>query len=292
LDVSDELHATLRPRVEWVRGDGLQLTCLVWGNDDDPSVVLVHGNGGHARWWDPLLPWLVPGWRLVVPHLRGHGESDWAEPPRYALDDFTRDLDAVFRALVPAARASLVGHSMGGRVALAAAAAWPERVRALAVLDSRFDPIDLAFAAKYRSTVAGKREGRGYPTRADAMAAFRFIPDEPGVDPTIVAHLAAHAVRERAPGDWTFRFDRGVLSMEGDGAGDLRERFPRVRCPFFVGAGAASWVMPARELAQIRAAIPEVRVQVFPGAHHFLVRCPEQLGPALRAFLDDTRERR
>jgi pimeloyl-ACP methyl ester carboxylesterase len=160
------------------------------------------------------------------------------------------------------------------------------------VLDSRFDPIDPAFAAKYRGSVAGKREGRGYPTRADAMAAFRFIPDEPGVDPRIVAHLAAHAVRQRGPDDWTFRFDRGVLSMEGDGAGDLRLLFPRVRCPAFVGAGAASWVMPARELAQIRTAIPRVRSEVFPGAHHFLLRCPERLGPALRAFLDVPHERR
>jgi pimeloyl-ACP methyl ester carboxylesterase len=291
VDVSSELHPTLRPRSVRVPGAGVGLACLVWGRDDAPTAVLIHGNGGHARWWDPLLPWLVPGWRLVVPHLRGHGESDWAEPPRYLLDDFLRDLDAVLGAVVPGGRAPLVGHSMGGRVALAAAAAWTARVPALAVLDTRFDPVDPKFAAKYRGSVAGKREGRGYATREEAMAAFRFIPDEPGVAPEVVAHLAAHAVRERAPGDWTYRFDRGVLSMEGDGAGDLRERFPRVRCPLFVGAGATSWVMPPRELAQIRAAIAQVETHVFPGAHHFLVRCPERLGPALRAFLDATRER-
>jgi pimeloyl-ACP methyl ester carboxylesterase len=289
--VSGELHAGLRPRRERVRGDGVDLACLVWGDDADPTAVLVHGNGGHARWWDPLLPWLVPGWRLVAPDLRGHGESAWAEPPHYALADFARDLDAVLAALVPGA-VPLVGHSMGGRVALAVAADRADRVSALAVLDSRFDPIDPAFAAKYRGSVAGKRAGRGYPTRADAMAAFRFIPDEPDVDPRIVRHLAGHAVHERGPGDWTFRFDRGVLSAEGDGAGDLRLRFPGVRCPVFVGAGANSWVMPARELAQIRAAFPRVQIEVFPGAHHFLVRTPERLGPALRAFLDGSLETR
>jgi pimeloyl-ACP methyl ester carboxylesterase len=288
--VTSELHAAVRPRPERVRGDGVELECLVWGRAGDPTAVLIHGNGGHARWWDPLLPWLVPGWRLIVPHLRGHGASAWAEPPRYALADFGRDLDAVLAALAPGA-VPLVGHSMGGRVALAVAANRPAHVSALAVLDSRFDPIDPAFAAKYRGSVAGKRQGRGYPSREDAMAAFRFIPDEPGVAPRIVRHLAAHAVHERGPGDWTFRFDRGVLSVEGDGAGDLRLRFPDVRCPVFVGAGAASWVMPARELAQIRAALPQVRIEVFPGAHHFLVRTPERLGPALRAFLDGTIER-
>jgi pimeloyl-ACP methyl ester carboxylesterase len=289
--VSDELHAGLRPRRERVRGDGVDLACLVWGRHEEPTALLVHGNGGHARWWDPLLPWLVPGWRLVVPDLRGHGESGWAEPPRYALADFVRDLEAVIRVLTPG-RVPLVGHSMGGRVALALAADRPECVSALAVLDSRFEPIDPVFAARYRSSVAGKREGRGYATRAEALAAFRFIPDEPGVEPRIVRHLASHAVRERAPGDWTFRFDRGVLSLEGDGAGDLRARFGAVRCPVFVGAGAASWVMPAGELAQIRAAIPQAETVVFPGRHHFLLRCPERLGPALRDFLDAARERR
>jgi pimeloyl-ACP methyl ester carboxylesterase len=291
VDVSGELHAELRPRRERVKTADLEVSSLVWGSESDPTALLVHGNGGHARWWDPLVPWLVPGWRLVAPDLRGHGESGWAEPPRYALADFARDLEAVGDALAPG-RIPLVGHSMGGRVAVAMAAETPERVSALAVLDSRFDPIDPAFAAKYRKSNVGKREGRGYATRAEAMAAFRFIPDEPDVDARVVAHLASHAVCERAPGDWTFRFDRGVLSLEGDGAGDLRERFPRIRCPMFIGAGSKSWVMPPRELEWIRSVVPEVEAHVFPGAHHFLVRCPERLGPILRRFLDATNERR
>jgi pimeloyl-ACP methyl ester carboxylesterase len=285
-----ELHPRLRPRPVRVRGDGVILQCFVWGRDADPSVMLIHGNGGHARWWDPLIPWLVPGWRLVVPHLRGHGDSEWAEPPRYALADFSKDLDAVMDALLPTP-APLIGHSMGGRIALSLAARRPERVTGLAVLDSRFEPIDPKFAAKYRSSVSGRREGRGYASLDEAVKAFRFIPDEPEVAPRIVRHLATHAVYEREPGDWTYRFDRGVLSMDGDGAGDLRLLLPGLQCPFFVGAGADSWVMPERELARIREVVPHAAVEVFPGAHHFMVRCPERVGPALRVFLDATRER-
>jgi pimeloyl-ACP methyl ester carboxylesterase len=289
--VVSELHPALRPRTVDIDTGELALRCLVWGDERDPPAVLVHGNGGHARWWDPLIPWLVPGWRIVAPHLRGHGESAWAEPPRYALADFARDVDAVLAALAVDA-APLVGHSMGGRVALAYAADHPERVPALAVLDSRFEPIDPAFAATYRKSVAGKREGRSYGTRAEALAAFRFIPDERGVAPSIVAHLAAHAVHERRPGEWSFRFDRGVLTSEGDGAGDLRLLLPGLRCPVFVGAGERSWVMPEPERARIRDAVPHAVLEVFPGAHHFIVRCPERVGPSLRAFLDATRERR
>ena len=273
------------PEIHRVETAALALTCLVWGRADDPTAVLLHGNGGHALWWEPLVPYLVPGWRLVVPHLRGHGRSDWAEPPRYRLGDFAGDALAVMDALAPG-RVPVVGHSMGGRVALWLAATRPDRVRALGMLDSRLDLIDARFAERHRGRVAGKRHGRHYASRAEAMAAFRFVPDEPDVDPAIVRRLAGEAVHEARPGEWTFRFDRGVLSLEGDEAGDLHRLLPALRCPTFVGAGATSWVLAAAHRERIQRAVPHARVEVYPGGHHFLLRCPAQVGAALRTFLD------
>ena len=260
------------------------LSCLVWPNDG-PTAVLLHGNGGHAHWWDALVPGLVPGWRLVAPDLRGHGESAWAQPPRYAIADFARDVDAVLDALAPGPVA-LVGHSMGARVAAWYAANRPERVRGLALLDTRTSPVDPVTAVRWRGQVAGRREGRGYPTYADAIAAFRFVPDEPGVAADVVANLAQHAVRERGPGDWTFRFDRAVLALDGDGMNDLGALLPRIRCPTLVLAGADSWVMDATERAAIVAAIPDATVRVFPGGHHFFLTRPAPVAAELRAFLD------
>jgi pimeloyl-ACP methyl ester carboxylesterase len=273
------------PEVHRVRTPALTLTTLVWGRPQDPAAVLLHGNGGHARWWDPLVPYLVPGWRLVVPHLRGHGDSDWAEPPHYRLRDFADDTVAVMDALAPG-RVPVVGHSMGGRVALWLAAARTDRVRALAMLDSRLDLIDARFAERHRGRVAGKRHGRHYASREEAIAAFRFVPDEPGVEPALVRLLAGEAVHEARPGAWTFRFDRGVLSLEGDEAGDLHRFLSGLTCPTFVGAGEASWVLAAAHRERIGREVPQADVQVFPGGHHFLLSCPQRIGPALRAFLD------
>ena len=104
-------------------------------------------------------------------------------------------------------------------------------LRGLALLDSRLGDVDPALAARWRGRVAGAREGRGYPTREAALAAFRFVPDEPEVAPDVVALLARHAIRERAPGDWTFRFDRAVLSLDGDRAGDLSGLLAARRMP-------------------------------------------------------------
>ena len=279
----------LTPESHRVRVGELNLRCVTWGRLGDPVAVLVHGNGGHAHWWGPLVPALVPGWRLIAPDLRGHGESDWAEPPRYALTDFTADLIGVLDQLAPEPVA-LIGHSMGGRVAASFAIHYPERVRLLALLDTRMGGVNAKVAQKWRGRIAGTRHGRGYATRAEALSAFRLVPDEPHVPAHVLADLAHHAVHERGPGDWTFRFDRAVLALDGDGGGELYGALAQLRCPTLVLHGDGSWVMDAAEVAALRAVIPNCRVRGFPGRHHFFLGQAQAVGTALRRFLDQSEE--
>jgi pimeloyl-ACP methyl ester carboxylesterase len=280
------VELTHEPRSIVVTAGALRLRTLVWGCEDDPTVVLVHGNGAHAHWWAPLVPALVPGWRVVTPDLRGHGESTWPASPDYAIPDFESDLAAVVAAEAPGSIA-LVGHSMGGRIALWYAARHPDRIRALAMLDARLDSIVPGEAAQYRGKAAGVRAGRGYPSREAALAAFRFVPDEPGVPSDVVAMLAGHAIVERGPGDWTFRFDRGVLRFDGDAAGDLNRVLPQMGCPTLVANGRESWVLDAAARTRIVAALPRGEGREFPGAHHFLLSHAAEVGSALRRFLDE-----
>ena len=275
----------LLPEEATVRRGTIDLHCLVWGRDTDPAAVLIHGNGAHAHWWDTLVPALVPGWRLIVPDLRGHGESGWPAGPDYEMTDYAADLGAVLDALAPG-HVALVGHSMGGRIAAFAAVASAARVRGLALLDTRLGTVEPALAARWRGRVAGQRTGRTYPSYDEAVAAFRFIPEEYGVPAPVLANLAHHAVAETAPGAWSFRFDRAVLSVYGDGAGDLLPTLARVACPTVVLAGAESWVMNATERAAIARVLRTAAVHVFPGGHHFLVAHGAAAGAALRSFLD------
>jgi pimeloyl-ACP methyl ester carboxylesterase len=274
----------LVPESVRVQAGALDLHCLVWGRAGDPTAILVHGNGAHAHWWDPLVATLVPGWRLVAVDLRGHGESAWPEPPSYRIDGLGADLDAVVAQCAPG-RVVLVGHSMGARLALWWTAHHREAVRGLAILDSRLEPIRPELAARHRGN-ASARAGRTYPTRAEAVAAFRLVPDEPGIADVVRADLAHHAVVERRPGAWEFRFDRAVLSLEGDGARDLLTLAGGLRCPILLMAGDASWVMNAEQRDVMTAAMPQATSRVFPGSHHFLLSQGPAVGAALRAFLD------
>lgn len=273
------------PRDAQVRSGELRLHCLVWGDDNDATVLLVHGNGGHAHWWDPLVPHFVPGFRLLAPDLRGHGESDWPREPAYGIADFSADLLAITEQLAPA-RLAIVAHSMGARAAAWFTAHHPERVRGLALLDTTLVGVDAETAQRWRGRVTGQRDGRTYDTYAAAVGAFRFVPPESDVAAPIAADLAHHAVCQPAPGAWTFRFDRAVLALAGDGAGNLTRLVADLPCPLWVGRGRASSVIVRREFDALRARQPAVEVHDFAGAHHFFLSDPAAAGLALRRFLD------
>lgn len=99
----------------------------------DPACVLIHGWCGDHSSMEPLAADLGSRHRVLNMDLRGHGESA-ALTGAYSMDGMAADAVAV--ADLARGPAVLVGHSMGGRVALAAAAMRPASVRALVILDS------------------------------------------------------------------------------------------------------------------------------------------------------------
>jgi pimeloyl-ACP methyl ester carboxylesterase len=97
-------------------------------------VVFVHSLAGNSNHWAAQLEHLRPSRRAVALELRGHGRS---EPPRngdYSIAGMAGDIEAVVDTL-SLDRFVLVGHSMGGGVALTYAGAHPERVAALLLVD-------------------------------------------------------------------------------------------------------------------------------------------------------------
>jgi pimeloyl-ACP methyl ester carboxylesterase len=109
------------------RGGGAAL-CW-WASGAGRPVVLVHPSGTDHTLWDPLLPAVLPGRRVIRYDLRGHGSSPVGSGDYRHADDLLALLDGLGLD-----RADLVGASYGGQIAAETAAAAPDRIGALALL--------------------------------------------------------------------------------------------------------------------------------------------------------------
>jgi lipase len=115
------------------------LNVHAWGAIEAPPVLIVHGVRNTGARFRRLAEEGLPERRVIAPDLRGHGHSTW-DPPWDAerhVADLLETLDAL-----DVGRAPVVGHSFGGLLAMLLAAAAPERVERLALLDpaSAFPP--------------------------------------------------------------------------------------------------------------------------------------------------------
>ncbi|MEU7865987.1 alpha/beta hydrolase [Dactylosporangium sp. NPDC049140] len=128
------------------------------GPETGPPVLLIHGNCSSSGYWEPLVRHLPPHWRLARPDLRGYGKS-----PAPGIDatrglrDFADDVAPLLAELAGGSgRVTVVGHSMGGGVAMQLLLDHPEHIGAL-VLEAPVSPFGFG----------GTRDLEGTPTTPD-----------------------------------------------------------------------------------------------------------------------------
>jgi pimeloyl-ACP methyl ester carboxylesterase len=109
------------------------------GGSGGMPVVFIHSLAGNTAQWAPQLSHARRTRRAIALDLRGHGRSDPPRDGRYDLDAYAADVQATLDAL-RVAQAVLVGHSLGGGVAVAFAGRWPERAAGLLLVDPIDDP--------------------------------------------------------------------------------------------------------------------------------------------------------
>src|SRR4030042_4718425 len=99
----------------------------------DETIVCLHGRWGRGQTWRELMRRFQQHYRIIAPDQRGHG---FAYKPRwvYTAEIMAEDIAQLVRKL-KCQPVILIGHSMGGRIAIAFAARYPEYVRALVILD-------------------------------------------------------------------------------------------------------------------------------------------------------------
>jgi len=243
---------------------GLRLSFLEWGIAGRPVLCFLHGGSAHAHWFDLVAPAFADRFHVISLDQRGHGESQWADPPAYATENFAADLLGFIDAL-GLARVALVGHSMGGHNAMSFAAWHPDRVSALVIVDSRpMIPTDRLDRLRRR----GERTLRPYPTREAAAQSFRLVPRETNADPALLAHIGAAGVVER-DGAWVYRFD--PASNAERRPVDAWTLLDRITAPTLIARGELSPVLPRDMADKLRAAIRGASLVEIPASYHHLV---------------------
>ena len=128
----------VEPAIDSVDVEGSRIEYRLWGNRDNPAVIFIHGAAAHANWWDFIAPFFAENYCVIAPHLSGMGNSDHREA--YSSTIFAADVMGVYDQLGLDNRTIVVGHSLGGAVALTLAAEQGERLRAAVMVDSAVFP--------------------------------------------------------------------------------------------------------------------------------------------------------
>ena len=260
---------------------GVPIRYRSWGGPGDGAgIVLVHGGAAHARWWDHVAPLLTQGRRRVLAlDLSGHGDS--GRSAEYGLAGWAEQVLAVADDGGAGERPVVIGHSMGGFVALTAALRHGDRLTGAIVIDSPIRDRSPEEAAARRRRAFGPV--RTYPDRDTALTNFRLVPEQPGNLPFVHAHIAEHSVRE-GDGGWRWKFDRRMFAGMGLTPGQLGNAACRVAL-FRAQYGLVPADMGEMIVDRMGRVAPLVEI---PGAgHHMMVDQPLALVTGLRAMLAD-----
>ncbi|HEY2506628.1 MAG TPA: alpha/beta hydrolase [Streptosporangiaceae bacterium] len=193
------------PETGVVDVDGTPIAYRAWGRPARSGLVLVHGGAAHSRWWDHIAPLLAADRRVAALDLSGHGDSGRRE--KYTLDGWAEEVRVVAAATGVGPEPVVIGHSMGGFVALRAAGMFAAELTGIVVIDSPVRDLTPEDEAARQERAFGPL--RVYPTPDAAIARFRPIPDQPTL-PYIRDHVARTSIKS-VPGGWSWKFDPAIF---------------------------------------------------------------------------------
>jgi pimeloyl-ACP methyl ester carboxylesterase len=289
-------YAVVRaPRTDTCKLRDLTFQLYRWSGDDPRPTVLVHGWGDTGATWQFLVDRLSPRRTCVAVDMRGFGRTE-RPPDGYWFPDYLADLDALLDVLSPEVPVDLVGHSMGGNVAMLYAGVRPHRIRRLVTLEgfgmSRTTP-DQA-PARYAEWLDEVKAGSYYATYDDYEQFERILARRnPRTPPERIQFIAR---------SWAFQRPDGRIELWADPKHKrvnpvLYQREQAEACwreivaPILFVTGAESELVRrmGHELSepQLRQLFRDVTFVSLAGAGHMLQHeQPAVLAAAIDSFLD------
>lgn len=230
-----------------------------------PPLAILHGLFGSGRNWNSIAKRLGAHRRIIAFDLRNHGASPWAATMEYA--EMVEDVRASLAAL-GCRRCTLLGHSMGGKVATLAALRDPGSVERLVVADIApvaYRPHHLGMVRAMRGLdLAGIGAGIGRRAEADARLAAA-VPD-----PAERGFLLQNLMFESGAARWRVNLEAIERAMPAlVGFPPLPPGTVYDGPALFVGGGRSDYLRPEHE-PEIRRLFPNARIARIAGAGHWL----------------------
>jgi 3-oxoadipate enol-lactonase len=255
--------------------DGTQIAYRLRDKGGTERVVLIHSLAMDHSFWDPVADRLADTASVLTFDCRGHGASD-KPPGPYTVELFARDLAAVMDH-VGWSSAVVAGCSMGGCVALALAAAYPERVSALALFDTT------AWYGPEAPQQWAERADRAVASGLEDLVEFqttrwfgdRFREQHPDVVRRSINVFLANDRRAYAE------------TCRMLGACDVRAALPRINVPTRILVGDEDYATPLAMAKELQAGISGSSLTVLAGARHLTpLEAPEPVADEIRAVVE------
>jgi len=220
-----------------------------YGDEGKPLLAFLHGGRDHARSWDFVAPRYADRYHVIAPDLRGHGDSAWAAGSQYAIADYVLDLAQLLNH-VGKRPVTLVGHSLGGAVALHYAGIYPEDVVRVAAIEGLGPPpsmiVERPIEERMQDWISTMqalpaRQPRRYPSLDAAVE--RMKEANPQLSNEVAHHLTVHGTMRTEDGAYVWKFDNYVRAWPPhryDEEG-VRRLWSRIRCPVLLARGSESW---------------------------------------------------
>ncbi|WP_210496682.1 alpha/beta fold hydrolase [Microvirga antarctica] len=258
-------------RAGWTEGGGVSLRFRISG-EGSKSLILFHGLTGTLETWDPLIPTLSSGFRILRADQRGAGQSEKVRQP-YTLADLVHDAEQVIEAAGLAPPYYVGGIASGTAIALAYADRRPDAVAALALC---------APALRTEATRVRAMMERSERAARDGM---RAIADE-----TIARSYPAHMAHDQ---DGYRAYRSSFLAIDPVAYGhanrvlsavDLEGAMASLPQPVLLIAGAHDLLRPPDAVRPLQAAFRHGEMITLATCHQMALHAPEAVANAMLTF--------
>jgi pimeloyl-ACP methyl ester carboxylesterase len=262
--------------MEHLRSGDAEIFYEIRGNG--PPVVLLHPFPSHHEFWHPVAAALESRYRLVLPDLRGHGDSEIGEGPAFMpkhVSDIARVLDTA-----GIGQAAFAGCSIGGYILFEFWRRYRARMTALVLCDTR-PQADNAEARANRLKAAKTVLEQGTEPFIDAMLPKLLGRTILSTRPDLVA--GARAMMRKMSAEDISQVQRGMAERP-DSVADLKT----INVPTLIVIGEEDVLSTVADGELMRQNIAGSQLKVIPKAGHYAAwEQPEAAGKVLRQFLDD-----